>query len=756
MKTNLSARMPRVLRLMILGAALAAASIAPIACEGPPGPPGAKGDTGDTGEQGLPGDAGLQGETGPQGEAGTNWTPDAGPSAGEGLVFTIVPTASGAPMAIDASGAGTLKFTVTDSAGEALDVDGKLTEGAISVHVALGWLAANNADGSPGQYTSYFTKQVQGGAGMITEPDEDQGGTIAYDAATKQYTYTFGNKITVADGTKTHTVGVWATRLFEKKKYVANAAADFLPAGGAVTVVRDIATTKGCNGCHNPLKKHDGERRDVRICVICHTPAATDVPSGASLDFPEMVHKIHRGKELPSVLAGTPYKLQGDKLEDYAGGYPQDLFRCTACHTGTNAGVWQSEPATRARCQTCHDRTWFQTTTPPAGWTMHGTPEFPAGKVQTSDSGCSGCHGSGAPYDLATYHISAATDPNATVIELGIDHVEKTAPGQTPELVFTVKQNGQPLNIIATPLNSLAVTMAGPTTEFAWYKTFTIQGTGALGTLSQEGSTAGTFRYKLPVPVDTAATGSYGFALEGYVVDSATNFRYAAMNPVAYAPVTDTVSVDRRKIVDQLGCEGCHHKLEAHGGSRQNVQYCSFCHNPNKANDTRAPRFQGSTVEAKSVALAPMIHRIHAGQTIWLEPYVLGSFPAPTVANPAGTQVDFGRTRYPGDLSQCPTCHAGATYLPPLPDTNLPVLSETFTCVTPNPVSTAYCQSPDWVVSQKTYTGPLAAACMGCHNKPSPDVAHIMTNTWNGADACANCHADGKSVPVLGAHLPNP
>jgi len=99
-------------------------------------------------------------------------------------------------------------------------------------------------------------------------------------------------------------------------KYVVNTAADFLPAGGTVSTLRDIVTTKGCNGCHNPLKKHDGERREVRICLICHTPAATDTVTGNALDFPVMVHRYPPRQEPPQRHRRHALQLQGDKLED--------------------------------------------------------------------------------------------------------------------------------------------------------------------------------------------------------------------------------------------------------------------------------------------------------------------------------------------------------------------------------------------------------------------------------------------------------
>lgn len=105
---------------------------------------------------------------------------------------------------------------------------------------------------------------------------------------------------------------------------------DFVAAGGApasYATVRD----EGCNGCHGTLRAHGGRRVGVKLCLTCHTwlnvdpdtpdPAAmnadrTDTSDGPTLaaraaakratdpnplEFGRLVHRLHRGRNLPTL-----------------------------------------------------------------------------------------------------------------------------------------------------------------------------------------------------------------------------------------------------------------------------------------------------------------------------------------------------------------------------------------------------------------------------------------------------------------------
>ena len=95
-----------------------------------------------------------------------------------------------------------------------------------------------------------------------------------------------------------------------------------MPNGGEVRTIRDIVSVSSCNSCHDPLALHGGSRRDVKVCITCHTTKIInpdtgeeddqiDPDSGNNIAFKIMVHKIHRGEMLPSVEAGDPYFIVG-------------------------------------------------------------------------------------------------------------------------------------------------------------------------------------------------------------------------------------------------------------------------------------------------------------------------------------------------------------------------------------------------------------------------------------------------------------
>lgn len=226
-----------------------------------------------------------------------------------------------------------------------------------------------------------------------------------------------------------------------------NTTADFL-LGAATTIDnREVVTLANCNQCHTELRAHGDNRNNVRNCLLCHTAGAEDknVPSvaggtpGVSIEFKVMIHKIHSGIHLPSVLGVAtnsngsrnygatpqPYKLVGfgNAVHDYSSvtwpswpsfytPMPRDLgfttltstqqatenlirrgpSECFMCHGDPDDSgplpapaqgdlIW--ERPTIASCQSCHDD-W----NPAHPYTSNGQ-TMPA---QVDNGACALCH----------------------------------------------------------------------------------------------------------------------------------------------------------------------------------------------------------------------------------------------------------------------------------------------------------------------------------------------------------------------------
>ncbi|MBI3183336.1 MAG: OmcA/MtrC family decaheme c-type cytochrome [Myxococcales bacterium] len=643
----------------------------------------------------------------------------------------------------------TVAFSLTDEQGVRLDREGKRTPGQINPQFVLSRLA-KDASLVPGQYTALTTRpQTSPITGQTSvQPAADSGGTFA-ELAPGSFTYTFGSKAQT-DLSAMHAVGAYATRTVDERLFVSNAVFHFIPAGGEVGATREVVRTQACNSCHNPLEAHGGARRETALCVLCHSAQALDPDTGNTVDFRVMVHKIHRGEDLPSVRAGTPYRIIGFRqtVFDFSTvAFPQDIRNCQTCHLGAQAEAWLTRPS-RAACGSCHDLTAFIEPVPP-GMTLHK-----AG-VQLDDAQCALCHPpSGGLVGVAESHRTPAQAPGAPSLELTILEVSNVASGQPATLTFKVEADGRPLDVVTAPLARLAATWAGPTEDYASFATATIQGAGAAGSLLAVDAASGTFRYVFPdvARLPAGAAGTFAFGLEGtFRRGGPTGPTASAFNPVAYAAVGAGPPSPRRTVVEVARCNRCHLELAAHGGTRRNPEYCVMCHNANNTNDERVARVEGATVTAQSVHFKVMIHKIHTGEHLSQKPYVLGGFPVPTRGNPEGTPVDFGEVRFPGDRRDCGTCHAAESFVLPLPAGVLPSREEELACTEePAADDDRFCDAR--VVSALRLIPPATAACTSCHDSVQA-VAHASTMTSAaGAEACATCHAEGRQLAVRRVH----
>jgi len=169
---------------------------------------------------------------------------------------------------------------------------------------------------------------------------------------------------------------------------------------------REVVKLENCNECHVRLQKHgldnlgavtDGGFRQTGLCVTCHTSGAED-GNGASIDFRVMIHKIHNGRHLPSVVGVT---TKSDGTRDYAA-TPAPYLVGDRDFSFVTFPVWPNFNISMPRD---YGYAGLSTSTPvvvsAAGATMNG----PAGQetqILRGATSCERCHGDngyGAPLD---------------------------------------------------------------------------------------------------------------------------------------------------------------------------------------------------------------------------------------------------------------------------------------------------------------------------------------------------------------------
>jgi OmcA/MtrC family decaheme c-type cytochrome len=735
--------MPLVIRIriptpavMLTGRAFGAAVILLFAaCEGPQGPEGVEGDAGPRGPRGE------QGPLGPAGDPGRSPV-----VARSGFELHLE------QATIDEDDVATATFRIADDADQPLDVEGRFSPGTISLSFVLAALTEDEA-GGPGFYDAYTTREQTSPITdkTATQAAPDQGGTFT-ELEPGRYRYTFGTAAKVRDTSLTQTVGVYGERELDDESYVVDQELDFVPDGDKVSLRRDIVVDESCNACHRELSAHGGVRRGTRLCILCHTPQSSDPDTRNTVSFPIMIHKIHMGESLPTVQDGIPYEIIGyqQSVHDFSEiALPQPVNDCEACHGQAPRGQLAYQRPSRALCTSCHDNTAFAKPVP-EGDTLH------EGGPQKDDDQCAVCHPpSGGIAGLRDVHLVGLVDPEAPQLELTLDSIENTEPGDAPTITFSVSVDGKPRDIVSEPLAGLRATLAGPNTDYAESLQTTLQpGSSSTGTLTAIDT--GQFEFEFPdsAAIPENARGSFTVALEGSIQPDGFP-RLPALAPLLAFDVTGEKTKTRRTVVSQEQCDACHHELVAHGNMRRNVQYCPLCHNPNRPNDQGAPRFEDQKVFIQSLDFKVMIHRIHSGAHLTRQ-YVLGGYPLPTPDNPEGTPNDFSDVLFPQDLGNCTTCHVDHTYRIPLPKRLIPTIVETRRCSEDaGEDADDFCEDPFLVVEAQTLP-PTAAVCTSCHDDDSSAVHAQTMTTSDGTEACATCHGPDRAFSVASVHANAP
>jgi len=684
-----------------------------------------------------------------------------------GLTITVV----SAKIASD--GTISVDYKLSDANGQPLDRTGVTTPGVVSLSFVIGYIPKGQE-----QYSSYIVRPVASTTGngvTATQAAADSGGTTQT-AATGEYIYTFATKApTDFDATATHRAGIYGNRNLTQWNLGTNFADttyDFVPAGGTPHP-RDIVRTADCNQCHGlpngmttatgsaGLAAHGGSRRHVELCVICHQPQTSDPDTGNSVDFKVFIHKLHAGATLPSVQAGTPYRIIGfgNAVNDWSTVvYPADIRRCQSCHNPKNGAAqtnaWLTTP-TRAACGSCHDNVNFAT------GANH------AGGPQVTDNQCSLCHipQGELDFDASIMGGHVIPDESSQIPGLNFTLVKATngGPGQKPAVTFTVRDNsgaGIPMSSFTAAGGALSLTMAGPASDYGYTSFgsdvttpgYVTEAVARAASCTNDGTCTYTFTHAVPA----GAKGTYAIGIEGRLpitllpgTVQQTSVNYGGQNKVIYFSVDGTAAQPRRTVVALSNCNDCHVHLEAHGNLRNNTEYCVLCHNPSNTDAstrTSAANAADKNAPPQGVNFALMVHKIHTGENLeeqFGQDYRVigfggsvnsfGTAFAPVPAAIANTGVRYPAMGPAGnvqDTAECYMCHVNG--------------SEDVLPIGKNPVT-----DPQGLENPAPAT---TSACTACHLNQSA-YAHAAVNTdARFGESCDICHGRGAAFDATQVH----
>jgi OmcA/MtrC family decaheme c-type cytochrome len=556
----------------------------------------------------------------------------------------------------------------------------------------------------------------------------------------------------------------------------ANPHYDWVPQTGATDGIftMDIAATANCNRCHDPLAVHGSGRREVEYCVTCHNAGTVDPDSTNTVDMKVMIHKIHRGANLPSVQAGEPYVIYGYRggIHDYSQvHFPQDIRNCVNCHAGSATGTGLAYPdgseygvtltsqgdnwtevATQAACGSCHDDVDFETH-------KGGQPD---------DANCAQCHAPDKKYGIQNSH-RILTNEARQRFAAEILSVTNTMPGEFPQVqykVFDPTNDNAPYDLTNDPVwasvangaSRLAIDLAWNTTDYTnsgnGQQAANVVSLDALADGTPVGDGSYTITSSIAIPNGTerpfvAATGSGMAGIEGHPAvnmgsDTEPDVQSVALtNANAFFSISeaDGDAVPRRTSVVMSNCLACHQTLSLHGNNRtDDVQVCVACHNPrNTDRDVREiatmPPTDGKDEE--SLDFKTMVHGIHAAG-MRVNPLQIVGFRG------FSTYVyDEEAVQYPGNLGNCVACHTDNGYTLPLADGVLATTIDTG----------ADHESP----ADDTVVTPVSAVCSSCHDS-ADSKSHMIAHGGNFSttqaaidsrevfEDCNSCHRSGSGV----------
>jgi OmcA/MtrC family decaheme c-type cytochrome len=606
------------------------------------------------------------------------------------------------------------RYRLSDPRGLPLDRLGVTTPGNVNISFVIATIPAGQA-----QYTAYTVRTQNStitGRSAIQAAADTNG--VHTQTAEGEYTYTFGTRApTGIDRAATHSVGAYGNRNLTEFDLGINYDDDvftFVPNGARVTVTRDVIRNETCNRCHDQLAFHGGSRRSIELCVMCHSPQTTDPDTGNTVDMPTMIHRIHSGRNLPSVRAGTPYRIIGNQntIHDYSTiAFPAigAAANCTACHEKGKGAAQEDawlQPS-RAACGSCHDDVNFAT--------GQGHVNLP----QPNDARCGTCHIPQGELDrdasIVGSHVPLrlSTALPGTVFEI---HEVSAAAGRAPTVTFSIKdKSGKP--IAPASMDRLALVLAGPAVDYSAMVSEDPR--------RADGAADGRYFWTFQAPIPANARGTWSVGIEGYrnvtLLQGTTKqavVRDAGDNKVMHFAVDGSRVAPRRRVVATDRCNACHSFLSLHGENRNQVEMCVLCHNPTATDAARRP---ANLMPAEAIDFRTMIHKIHSGKELPYRYSIYGF---------GGTENNYNEVGFPGDRANCSNCHLPGTEQLPLREGLLPV------------------NDPRGRLNP---AGPTTAACTSCHASVAA-AAHALTATTPIGEACAVCHGPNADFSVGRVH----
>ncbi|MCL5023099.1 MAG: OmcA/MtrC family decaheme c-type cytochrome [Nitrospirae bacterium] len=629
---------------------------------------------------------------------------------------------------------------------------------------------------SDGNYKNYILNSVG-------QPTFDSGGVFAT-VRPGVYTYTFKTDITASnmfDPTRTHTVAAQIERNITSivgKGYqqAVNPYLDFRPDGQPVTITREVVAISNCNECHGNLGLHGGGRREVALCILCHNPGVIDPDTGNSIDFKNLIHKIHYGDALPSNVAGGNFTIigfqgsvnsYGDVTYPFISGdnsISGTPVKCVKCHRpgkdlagrdfGKDVDKYKTAP-TREKCTTCHDLTTFDGSTTIVVKNVTTPITVPAvphtGGPQSSDSACGGCHpstGSEFGQSITGAHTVVEESSVFTGINFKILAVANATPGNKATVTFKVTDNSGGVISPASP-SSFSLKLGYPTVD---YRNNLMENYGqplsqSLASATANGDGSFTITFSKAIPANAAGVAVVG--IEGrrpYTISSihkgtkSVNIGGQAMQfyvDLATGSQATDPGLERRRSVDVNKCIGCHERLSLHGANRVNsIEECVICHNADATDKGQRPSDPTTTpdgLKERPIDFKQMIHKIHTGDELNVEPYVIYGF--------GGSVNDFSGVTFPRDRRDCLGCHIDAT-----PKTfGFPLKPG----VMGTTVDTGAIPNDD---SDNVRIQPMTSVCTSCHDSANT-ATHAADKTSGGVEACLTCHTSGLLLGPDFAHF---